>query len=334
MKVEASDPDKTMEYKNKITELVNELVQIQNEFFELFGVNDIYSNSKIFEIIIANELHHNLIPGHSGSRNGRDENRDEYEYKHYKETSSNHTWTFNDFSDTTIEKLNSVKAVVFAHINDLCDKPFMDWCFIVPGELISKYLKEKTIKIINKRKMINVSPHQIEKELDIKKNSFESNLRGGYDKWLNRILVITKQIEKIAKVKDILTSNKCWELLIAIKLGHKVLTEQAAHDAIDDEGNYYEYKVSKTFSWNFQDISDNVLNKYLKDKAIILAVVDKQKFEIVKIYKALPKLVVSRLREKLKEKFKRFAVQGKELRRLQVSLSIRDLEKIDAIEIL
>src|SRR3990170_2516928 len=264
-----------MEYKNKITELVNELVQIQNEFFELFGVNDIYSNSKIFEIIIANELHHNLIPGHSGSRNGRDENRDEYEYKHYKETSSNHTWTFNDFSDTTIEK-----------------------------------------------------------ELDIKKNSFESNLRGGYDKWLNRILVITKQIEKIAKVKDILTSNKCWELLIAIKLGHKVLTEQAAHDAIDDEGNYYEYKVSKTFSWNFQDISDNVLNKYLKDKAIILAVVDKQKFEIVKIYKALPKLVVSRLREKLKEKFKRFAVQGKELRRLQVSLSIRDLEKIDAIEIL
>ena len=43
----------------------------------------------------------------------------EYEYKHYKELSSNHSWTFNDFSDTTINKLNSeLISVIFAHIDD------------------------------------------------------------------------------------------------------------------------------------------------------------------------------------------------------------------------
>jgi len=147
---------------DKFKSLIKELVLIQDEFFKLFGVNDIYSNSKIFEIVIANTLKHNLIPGHSGSRNGKDDHSDEFEYKHYKETSSNHTWTFNDFSDTTIEKLNSARAVVFAHIDDLKDFPFMDWCYIVPGNLISKYLAEETKHITNNRKMINVSPHQIE----------------------------------------------------------------------------------------------------------------------------------------------------------------------------
>src|SRR3990170_2658762 len=136
--------------KSKFFTLIEKYRKIQSDFLNEFEVDDIFSNSKIYEIVIANELGHNLIPGHSGSKDAKDDSGRIYEYKHYKETSSNHTWTFNDFSDTTIEKLNSVKAVVFAHINDLCDKPFMDWCFIVPGELISKYLKEKTIKIISK----------------------------------------------------------------------------------------------------------------------------------------------------------------------------------------
>jgi hypothetical protein len=313
--------------------LLVELVSIQDEFFEKFGVNDIYSNSKIFEVIIANTLNHSLIPGHSGSRNGRDERSDEYEYKHYKETSSNHSWTFNDFSDTTIEKLNSAKAVVFAHIDDLSGEPVMNWGYIVPGKLISGYLKEKTKKIINKRKMINVSPRQIEEELNIKRIYFKPSRSGKYDKWLKRILETTRKIEQTTRVKDILTSNKCWELLIAIRLGHKVLSEQLAHDAMDEKGNCYEYKVSKSTSWNFQDISDNVLNKYLEDEAIILAVVDKQKFEIIKIYWVNPRLVVQRLKEKLNEKRKKFTKEGKELRRLQVSLSLSDLRNIGAIEI-
>lgn len=282
--------------------MINELASIQTEFFKLFGVDDIYSNSKIYEIIIANSLNHSLIPGHSGSRNGKDENSGEFEYKHYKESSSNHTWTFNDFSDETIEKLASAKAVVFAHIEDSGESQFMDWCFIVPGEHMAKYLEEKTKRIINKRKMLNVSPRQIEKELNIQKTIFKPRLSGRYDKWLGRILKITKEIEQIAEVKDILTSNKFWELLVGIKLGHTVLSEQAAHDAVDSKGSYYEYKVSQTFSWSFQDISPNVLNKYLKDKAIILAVVDKQKFKVAKIYRAAPSAVVARLREKLNEK--------------------------------
>lgn len=319
--------------ENRLKELINELILIQDEFLDLFGVNDIYSNSKIFEII-ANTLNHSLIPGHSGSRNGMDEHRNEFEYKHYKETSSNHSWTFNDFSKTTIDKLNSAKGVVFAHINDLSDMPFMDWSFIVSGKVVSSYLKEKTRHIVNKRKMINVSPRQIEKEINIQKTSFGPSLIGKYDKWLKRILGIAKEIEQITEVRDVLTSNKCWELLIGIELGHKVLSEQAAHDAIDKDGNHYEYKVSKTFSWNFQDISENVLKKYLQDKAIILSVVNKQKFQVSKIYRAQPGMVVARLREKLDEKRRRFAKQGKELRRLQVSLSKGDIERIGAVELL
>ena len=74
---------------------------------EHYQVDDIYSNSKIYEILIANQFDHRIIPGHSGSRDAKDLNGNEIEYKHYKESSSNHTWTFNDFSDTTIEKLKT-----------------------------------------------------------------------------------------------------------------------------------------------------------------------------------------------------------------------------------
>lgn len=142
--------------------LIAELIKIQAEFYTEFKVSDIYTNSKFFEILVADSLNHQLIPGHSGSRDAKNE-KGEYEYKHFKETSCNHTWTFNDFSDNTIKKLVDIEAVLFVHINDVGSIPVFDWYYYVPGKVISDYLTKKTIMIKNTRKMINVGPNQIEK---------------------------------------------------------------------------------------------------------------------------------------------------------------------------
>ena len=42
--------------KVRLRKLLLELKKIQGFFLEKWGVDDIYSNSKIFEILIANEL--------------------------------------------------------------------------------------------------------------------------------------------------------------------------------------------------------------------------------------------------------------------------------------
>ena len=78
--------------KSNFYTLINKYREIQKDFMTEFNVNDIFSNSKIYEILIANSLSHNLIPGHSGSKDACDDEGNEYEYKHYKKTSSNHTW--------------------------------------------------------------------------------------------------------------------------------------------------------------------------------------------------------------------------------------------------
>lgn len=160
--------------------LIDKLRNIQNECNKNFGVPDMFSSSKFFELLIANELNHIVIGGFSGFRDAKDCEGNQYEYKHYKESSSNHTWTFNDFSDATIENLNSIKAVVFAHIDDSGKIPFMDWCYIVSGKIVSDFLKRATMKIKNTRKMINVSPNQIEKNMSIKKIFFKPNKNGKY----------------------------------------------------------------------------------------------------------------------------------------------------------
>lgn len=320
-----------MTSKKEITILVKRLKDIQDDFFDKFGVTDIISNSKIFEILIANDLNHILIPGHSGSRDAKNEKGGEYEYKHYKESSSNHSWTFNDYTDTTIEKLKNTEAVIFAHIDDSAVFPKFDWYYNISGQIISKYLFEQTKPIRNTRKMINVSPKQIEDNLGIQKsyNNYDCK-KGRYYKWLDEIYKIAKEIEKITGTKEILTSNKFWEILVSLILGHKVLSEQLGHDAIDNQNNYYEYKVAKNYSWNFQDISKKVLEKYKQDNKIILAIADKNKFEIQKIYAADPLKTIRRLKTKLREKKARYKEQGKALRRLQVSLSKGDIKKIRA----
>jgi hypothetical protein len=154
--------------------------------------------------------------------------------------------------------------------------------------------------------------------------------KGKYSKWIKKINEIATSIERVTGTEGILTSNKFWEVLVAQKLGHKVQSEQCKHDAEDERGNCYEYKVSKGSSWSFQDISDEVLKKYLKDKNIILATVDKDEVVVKNIFRADTKKVVDLLRKKLEEKGVRYKNQNKEIRRKQISLSAKDLRNIDA----
>lgn len=316
---------------NKVQNLIDQLKKVQESFYNEFGVDDILTNSKIYEIIIANQLKHDLIPGHSGSRDAHD-TTGEFEYKHYKESSSNHTWTFNDYSENTIKKLYQVKAVIFAHFDDINHYPAVfDWYYRVPGEIIAKYLNSKIENITNKRKMINVSSKQIEEMMGIGRTNVDINIsKGKFSEWINNIFNIAKDLEDLLNTRNILTSNKFWELLVGLILNHTVISEQTKFDATDRFGNYYEYKVAKNTNWSFEDISDEVLNKFVNIKEIILAVVDKKKLEITKIYSADPKIIVDLLRQKLKEKSVNYSSKGKEVRRLQVSLSKKDLEKVGA----
>lgn len=177
--------------------------------------------------------------------------------------------------------------------------------------------------------MINVSPNQIEKHLGLTKQLINRSA-GRYFSWIKSIVDVTGQIEAQVGTAGILTSNKFWEVLVALKLGHKVQSEQAKHDAVDDFGDLYEYKVAKGSSWSFQDISCEVLHKYLSDKSVILASVDKNDFVVKKIYDASAKRVVKLLRRKLREKRQRYLSLEKEVRRKQVSLNQKDLKSIRA----
>ncbi len=320
--------------KEEILNLRDELLNIQNIFYEKFEVDDIISNSKIYEILIANTLGHDLIKGHSGSRDATDSSGNQYEYKHFKETSSNKSWTFNDYTDNTIEKLKQTKSVIFAHINDLVDPPIFDWYYEVDGKIVSKYLTDHTSSIQNTRKMINVSPNQIETRLGIEKIFNKQNMSGIYSKELSKLNNCVKNLENTSNIKNLMTSNKIWELLTAIELNHNVNSEQGgragAHDAYDENYNQFEYKISKSTSWNFQDISDNVLNKYREIRNFILVRKDPFNIKIQIIYFVKVEPAITRLIEKLEEKKAR---AGGNLRRLQVSLTMRDIREIIEKEI-
>lgn len=327
--------------QKEVYKLITELQHIQKIFYEKYNINDIFSNSKFYEIIIANQLNHLPIPGHSNSRDAIDPKTDiEYEYKHFKKTSSNHSWTFNDFTDSTIEHLRDC-FIIFAHINDKDFKypGLMDWYYLIDGKEISDYLKKATLKIKNTRKMINVSPTQLNKlgYKPIKVNTDKHlNYEGTYQHLLYKISQVSEKLEQITYIEKLLTSNKIWELLVALKLNHKINAEQGGRlgsfDASDSFDRTYEYKVYISRTWNFQDISDNVLNKYLNDEKIILAVVNKYKMEVQEIYSVSSEDAVNRLREKLNLKIKRLAEKGKTIRRLQVSLSFTDIKKMKSFK--
>ena len=68
----------------------------------------------------------------------------------------------------------------------------------------------------------------------------------------------------------------------------------------------------------------------MSDKSIILATVDKDDFIVKRIYEADTKKVVQMLRKKLKLKQKRYDDQGKEVRRIQASFTVKDARTIKA----
>lgn len=90
--------------KVELRQLINRLKALADYFFSN-GIDDIYTNSKIYEVLIAEQFGHQIINGHANTPDARDGDGEFYEYKHYKVSSSNHTWTFNDFTDRTIEKV-------------------------------------------------------------------------------------------------------------------------------------------------------------------------------------------------------------------------------------
>lgn len=318
----------------RIRRLLVELQHVQNEFARLYRVTDVFSNSKIFEILIADYLGFELIPGHSGSCDAKDERGRDVEIKHFKESSSNHSWTFNDFSHNTIEKLQSrVASVVFAHVDDESSPPAVDWYYRVPGETVGNYLADATKRIRNMRKMINISPRQIESLMHVNKQT-DGSSRKPYQALLAKVFKIIRKLELESDVSNLLTSSKLWELVVAIELDHKVNSEQGgrqgAFDAEDLYGNLYEYKVSSSRAWNFQDISDPVLAKYLEREHIVLATVDKPGLRTKEIYFVEPDKLVPHLKRKLEARKTKLEADGKSLRRNQVSLSAGELASVGA----
>ncbi len=316
----------------KLKKSINKLKELSDLFCEN-GIEDIYTNSKIYEVLIANQLGHRIINGHANTLDAIDQYDNTYEYKHYKKSSSNHTWTFNDYTDETIRNLHKVKSVYFVVINDKPAIPEIEKIYIVSGEKVAKYMEISTQNIENKRKMINISASQIKENMpytlvkthDIvschpEKTKFELLC----SKALKEVFTTAREIEEEIKVNGILTSNKLWELLVACKMGHKINSEQKKHDAYDADGRTYEYKVSKKSTWTFQDISNNVLKSYLNDEKIILAVVNKRTFVVKSIIACQPKAIVRILRKKLEEK----KGKSQKIRRLTANIGKKDIKKM------
>jgi len=334
--------------KDLVLSSMKTLLKIQKDFKKKFGVDDIFGNSKVFEIVIANRLGHILIPGHSGSRDVKDNDGNIYEYKHFKESSSNHSWTFNDYSKMIFNKMSEENySIIFAHMDDtnglprkdfnqhkpkIIKYPELDWFYQIPGILMSEYLSEKTEKIVNARKMINVSCRQIEtyfdKQCNYKKYPSVNFEDGLYSNDLILIFNVIKHLENETKVVNLLTSNKIWELITSVHLNHNVNPEQGgrrgAHDAYDEENNQYEYKISKSKSWNFQDISEEVLRKYESVEEFILATKNVDTLSIDKIY-CCNKELINKIRLKMKKKEEKFQKEGRTLRRRQISLTKSDI---------
>lgn len=248
----------------ELRQLINRLKALADYFFSN-GIDDIYTNSKIYEVLIAEQFGHQIINGHANTPDARDGDGEFYEYKHYKVSSSNHTWTFNDFTDRTIEKLYYVKEVYFTVINDEYTIPHIEKIYVVPGEEVARYMEKKAQHIFNLRRMINISPMQIVSNMSYDIIEMETNTCSSK---LKEIFLTASKIEKITGVDGILTSNKLWELLVAYELNHNVNSEQRKHDAYDEWGRTYEYKVSSDPRWTFQDITQNVLDGYLDDEKL------------------------------------------------------------------
>lgn len=307
-----------------------ELKNIQEEFGKLTNEYDIYSSSKFYEIIIANMLGHHISPGAHGA-DAYDDFKKHYEYKHYKESSTNHTWTFNDYTDKTLSKLKS-QTVLFIHINDVgITDPFkyIDWYYKVDGNVISNYISKRSLKSDNKRNMINISVLQLENDCGAKKTNVSSYCaKGQYSDYIIKIFRCIMSLEKMTETENLLTSNKLWELFLANKLGHKINSKQGGsggkHDAQDSEHQKYEYKISQSTSWTFEDMSDAVIENMLLLDGIYLSQIDKQKFKIKKILLLDTNKTMDYIKRKRDSMIADKLQQGKSINRLNVSISLKE----------
>lgn len=315
-----------------LLQLIEKLKKLSDFFYDN-GIFDIYTNSKIYELLIANQLGHTIVNGHANSPDAYDKYDNYYEYKHYKKSSSNYTWTFNDYTAWTIRKLYHIKSVYFTVIDDQSVIPEIEAIYIVSGAEVAQYLSKKTLNIMNHRQMINISANQIIDQMnfefidkhDIQLLGFEHSFRGSiFRTALNEIFITAGEIEKLIHVDGILTSNKLWELLTACELGHSINPEQKKHDAYDKKGRTYEYKVSIRPGWTFQDISDNVLSSYLNDAGIILAEVNKREFVVKRIAECRPQAIVNILVKKLAAKKANYP----NIRRLTANISLMDIRRM------
>ncbi len=313
----------------KLEKSINKLKEL-SDFFCKNDIEDIYTNSKIYEVLIAYQLGHKIINGHAHTLDAIDQVGNTCEYKHYKKSSSNHTWTFNDYTDETIQNLHKVNSVYFVVIDDRATIPKLKKIYVVSGKEVAKYLARKKTSIKNHRKMMNISEHKIVDNMSYKlldKGDIKLLNPTGKSRYytkLKEVFTTAREIEEEIKVNGILTSNKLWELLVACNLGHRINSEQKKHDAYDADDRTYEYKVSKKPTWTFQDISNNVLESYLNDEKIILAVVNKKTFVIKSIVACQPKAIVRILRKKLKEKKR----ESKKIRRLTASIGMKDINQM------
>lgn len=304
----------------ELWQLVERLKQLSDMFYAS-GIEDIYTNSKIYEVLMSEQFGHKIINGHAKTLDAVDVEGNLYEYKHFKLSSSNHTWTFNDFSDSTIAKLYGVKDVYFAIIDDYPVIHKVKEVYLVQGIQVAMYLENSTVNISNHRKMINISRRQI---INNMKYTVIRPAQVEVSNILREVFVVANRIELITGIRGILTSNKLWELLVSGKLGHRINPEQRKHDAYDQLGRTYEYKVAKNYSWKFQDISENVLESYIQDEKIILAVVDKKEFMVEIVYVCDPQAIVKILRYKLAMLFE----QKEEVRRLEATINMGDVRNM------
>lgn len=309
-----------------IDSIFEELKKIQDELGSITGEYNIYSSSKIYEIIIANMFGHNIVTGAHGA--DAQSYNDFYEYKHYKESSSNHTWTFNDYSQDTLEKLKS-KTVFFVHIEDVkYDNPFnyIDWYYKVNGDAIAEYISNWAKKSDNQRKMVNISALQLERNCKADKIYPTNDCSNGhYSAYIKRIFECINYLEKMTKTTNLLTSNKLWELFLANKLGHRINSKQGGtggkHDAEDFNNRKFEYKISQTTSWVFEDISDAVIDNMRLLDGIYVATVDKRYFTARRIFLLDTKKTMDFLARKRDAMINKKKKENKPIKRLNVTLS-------------
>lgn len=304
----------------KLEQLIYRLKELSDYFYDN-GIEDVYTNSKIYEVLISEQFNHQIINGHAHTPDAEDDFGALYEYKHFKLSSSNHTWTFNDFSDMTIENLFSVNKVLFTVVNDEPVIPRIERIYLVSGEEVADYLRIHTQHITNTRRMVNISPSQIINNMSYEIYDPTQTICSGP---LQEIFTTANLIEQMIRVDGILTSNKLWELLVAYELGHNINPDQKKHDAYDQFDRTYEYKVSSRRSWTFQDITTNVLNSYLQDEKIVLAVVDKKSFRVVEVCYCDPDAMVSILENKLQEKIEHMEM----INRLSVTIGVGDINNM------